>query len=359
MEMERNGVGAAAETPMETAAAVGDTNAPAVEGAATSEPAVQRSAVHATASAEAKADVETHGETAYNFSRAGHIGKEQMRAVGTVNEQFARTLTNNLSAWLRSEFTVEPRAPEQQVHGEFVGRLDGPQVLWSLHLEPLGAVGVLQMDGAVAAPLVDLLLGGPGVAGELRELTTIEEAVLGAVVEIVLRELNRSWAKNGLQLTLDKSEPRANAMRLMPTTEKIVMSGFAVTIPNVAGRMSVVLPSAVLHTLLRHGTGEQERPRRRSVETRARLTQLLGETGFGAVLQFPTVRLAASEIADLSEGRILRLPLPKHAAAELRIGGLPFFRAHAVQHGEHRGARLTAAVERMDEALLTAARGRN
>jgi flagellar motor switch protein FliM len=46
---------------------------------------------------------------------------------------------------------------------------------------------------------------------------------------------------------------------------------------------------------------------------------------------------------------VLRLPLPRHSMAELRVGGLPVFHALPVRTGEHRGAQvkgLTAEAER-------------
>jgi flagellar motor switch protein FliM len=66
----------------------------------------------------------------------------------------------------------------------------------------------------------------------------------------------------------------------------------------------------------------------------------MGEAKFGAALQFPVMRLRASELAALEPGTVLRLPLAKHSISELRLGGLQFGRAHPVRMGEHRGAQL-------------------
>jgi flagellar motor switch protein FliM len=85
---------------------------------------------------------------------------------------------------------------------------------------------------------------------------------------------------------------------------------------------------------------EGDRPRRRSKEAQARMRELMGETKIGALLQFPTMRLRASELAAMTPGAILRLPLARYAASELRVGGLSFGRAHPVRTGEHRGAQL-------------------
>jgi flagellar motor switch protein FliM len=146
---------------------------------------------------------------AYNFSRAGQISNEQMKAISTVNDLFARNLTHNLGAWLRTQFQVTLAAGEQMVYGEFLERIPQVSYVCSVGLEPLDTIGVLDLDLNLAPPMVDLLLGGVGRAGELREPTDIEDQILLAVMEIVVRELNIAWQSAGMQFSLEKREPEA------------------------------------------------------------------------------------------------------------------------------------------------------
>jgi flagellar motor switch protein FliM len=104
--------------------------------------------------------------------------------------------------------------------------------------------------------------------------------------------------------------------------------------------MNLCLPAVVLNAILRRLISEGDRPKRRSKEAHARIRELMGEARIGAVLQFPVMRLRASEVTALEPGTVLRLPLPKHSTSELRVGGLQFGRAHPVRTGEHRGAEL-------------------
>jgi flagellar motor switch protein FliM len=119
--------------------------------------------------------------------------------------------------------------------------------------------------------------------------------------------------------------------------------------PEAQGSLNLCLPSVVLNTILRRLIAERDRPRRRSLEARERLSRVMSEAQFGAVLQFPPMRLNAREVAELTPGKVLRLPLPRHAMAEMRVGGLPIFHAQPVRSGEHRGAQVkghTADAER-------------
>jgi flagellar motor switch protein FliM len=276
----------------------------------------------------------------YNFNRVGQISKEQMQAISAVNDLFARNLTHNLGAWLRTRFEVNLASAEQMMYSEFTETIPEPAYVCSARLEPLDVMGAVQMDLTMAPPIVDLLLGGVGRAGVLREPTDIEDAILFSVIEIVLRELNLAWQPVGLKFALDKREMEAQVLRLMPGTEKTLCVSFEISMPEARGSLNLCLPSVVLNTILRRLIAERDRPRRRSIEARERLSLLMLEAQFGAVLQFPLMRLNAQELAELVPGKVLRLPLARQSVAELRVGGLPVFSALPVRSGEHRGAQV-------------------
>ena len=49
----------------------------------------------------------------YDFSRAGQISNDQMRAISSVNDLFARNLMHTLGAWLRTPLRVKLVSGEQ------------------------------------------------------------------------------------------------------------------------------------------------------------------------------------------------------------------------------------------------------
>jgi len=283
---------------------------------------------------------------AYNFSRAGQINNEQMRAISTVNNLFARNLMHMLGAWLRSQFDVRLVAGEQLPYADFVERLVKPFYVCSIRLEPFDALGLMQLELNLALPIVDVLLGGVGSAVETRELTDIEEEILGSVVRKILQELNFAWQPVGLEMEFERHEAEDQIERMMTPLEKTLCVSFEVRMPEVQGMLNLCFPASVLNAILRRLVAEEGRPRRRPAEARGRMRELIGQTGVDAVLQFPPMRLRAREIADLVTGSVLRLPMPKHADAELRVGGLVLGRAQPVRTGEHRGAQLEAAADR-------------
>src|ERR1700722_14022797 len=79
----------------------------------------------------------------YSFSRAGQISNDQMRAISTVNDLFARNLMHTLGAWLRTPLRVKLVSGEQLPFSEFLERLSPLAYVCSVRLEALGAVGLL------------------------------------------------------------------------------------------------------------------------------------------------------------------------------------------------------------------------
>jgi flagellar motor switch protein FliM len=281
----------------------------------------------------------------YNFSSAGQISNEQLRAISLLNDLFARNLTHNLAAWLRSRFQVNLVSAEQIQFNEFLLRIPEISYVASVRLEPLGAVSVLQLDLALAPPVIDLLLGGEGRDGPLRELTDIEESILGSVVEIICRELTAAWQPVGLSFNFERRQMQTQVARIMSVTEKTLCLSFEIRMPHSAGLLNLAFPAVVANTILRRLTSDWGRRRRHAGETRARVEAAARKIRFGAALQLPSVRLSASQIENLQPGDVLRLNLSASTLPELQVGGQTLSTAQAIRQGPHRAARIERRLE--------------
>ena len=279
----------------------------------------------------------------FSFTRGGQINNEQMRAISLLNDIFARNLTHNLGAFLRSHFQVNLVSAEQLPYAEFLQRIPDICYVGSVRLEPLGAICVLQLDLNLALPMIDLLLGGEGKVAVVRELTDIEESILGSVVEIICRELSSAWQPVGLTFTFEKRQMQTQIARLMAVTEKTLSVSFEMRMPQVQGILNLAFPAVVSNTILRRLITDWGRQnRRRSPDMLARMEERVQQVKIGAALQLPSVRISATELEAMRPGSVLRLGLPASATAELRVAGMALFHAIPVRSGEHRGAQVVA-----------------
>ena len=279
----------------------------------------------------------------YSFASAGQISTDQLRAISMLNDLFARNLTHNLSAWLRTRLQVNLVSAEQITFNEFLLRIPEISYVASVRLEPLGALSVLQMDLGLAPSIIDLLLGGEGQPGALRELTDIEEAIVASVVDIVCRELTTAWQPVGLSFNFERRQMQTQTARIMPVTEKTLCLSFEIRMHESSGLLNLAFPAVVANTILRRLTGEWGGRRRHAPESRTRIEHVVKDLVFGTTLQLPSVRIEARELKDLVIGKVIRLNVAANVGAELRAGGQLLFQAHPVRIGAHRGARLGGA----------------
>jgi len=277
---------------------------------------------------------------AYNFGHAGQISNEQLRAISMLNDLFARNLTHNLAAWLRCRFQVNLVSAEQILFSEFLMRIPEISYVTSVRLEPLGALSVLQLDLALAPPIIDLLLGGDGKDGPLRELTDIEEAILGSVVEIICRELTAAWQSVGLSFNFERRQMQTQIARIMSVNEKTLCLAFEIRMPRGSGLLNLAFPAVVANTILRRLTSDWGRRHRHAPQTRAQLEAVVRRIQLGGSVQLPSVKIPALAIESLRPGQILPLGLSTAALAEWHVGGKRIASAEVVQHGEHRAARI-------------------
>ncbi len=288
----------------------------------------------------------------YNFGHAGQISNEQLRAISMLNDLFARNLTHNLAAWLRCRFHVNLVSAEQILFNEFLMRIPEISYVASVRLEPLGALSVLQLDMALAPPMIDLLLGGEGREGQLRELTDIEEAILASVVEIVCRELTAAWQSVGLSFNPERRQMQTQIARIMSVNEKTLCLSFEIRMPHGSGVLNLAFPAVVANTILRRLTSDWGRLRRHPPEIRARLNASIRKIHLGGCLQLPGMRVPAKDIEGLQPGQILTFALSGTAMAEWRIGGQCVASAQVIQQGAHRAARIQNLAKEVVHANL-------
>ncbi|HEY3974068.1 MAG TPA: FliM/FliN family flagellar motor switch protein [Candidatus Sulfotelmatobacter sp.] len=283
----------------------------------------------------------------WDIRRAGQIGREQLQAITTLHEGFARNLTHALGAYLRVAFSASLDSAEHLTYREFLQSIPEITYLASCRLDPPGVNGALQLDLKVAFPIIDLLLGGEGKGmAATREITEIEEQVLDSVARIVCRQLGLAWQALAVEVTFEERLKVDAAARLMPAEEKTLALSFEITMPDVRGGLRIAMPAVVSNALLRKISADwSPRPPRRAADSRQRLMRRLLDCPFQAELGAKEVRVAVSALAELAPGRLLSFARSAAEPASLLIAGQEMFRALPARRGANRAARVLSAVE--------------
>ncbi len=279
----------------------------------------------------------------FNLREISQINKEQVRALSTLHESFARNIANSLGAYLRVGFDFNLVSVEQLTYSEIISRLPELTYLCSMRMQPIEAVGLLQMDLAVAFPIMDLVLGGPGTgAVELRDLTEIEEQILESVMRILTRELQSAWAPVlPVEIGFEQRQQSSHAQVLMGPTERCLALSFEIKLLEAHGVLNVTLPAVASNALLRKLTAQTAYLHKgSSIAHVHQIRERLLDGRYAVELRLPPIPVRVRDLTGLEVGEILPLHQSVEQPAVLYVAERDMFAVYPVACGLLRGAQV-------------------
>jgi flagellar motor switch protein FliM len=278
----------------------------------------------------------------WDIRQAGQIGSEQLRAINQLHENFARSLTTAIGGYLRIVFDCSLASAEHLTFREFLDRLPEKAYLASCDLAPVGATGVLQLDFAIAFPIIDVMLGGEGKSGEItRDITEIEEQVLEGVVRIMCRELQTAWQAIALEFNFGARQQLLQTQRLMPPEEKNLCLSFEIKMSETRGTLNLAIPAVVSNALLRKISADFSYQRRRSpAGARQQIQKKLLDCFFPVELSMSNLQVPLQNLTELVPGNLLAFTTSASAPAVMLVGDVRLCSAAPVRVGARRAARV-------------------
>ena len=190
---------------------------------------------------------------AYDFKRPERVSRDQLRAIETLHEVFARNLQASLSGLLRTIIEVKVYTVDQLTYSEFITALPNPTCFVLLGCEPLEGNMILEMNPAAIFPIIDRRLGGGkrGTHQPERPLTEIEWKLALGIVDRCIGLLRDVWAtieKIGFKVTATESNPQL--MPIMSSNEPVVLVTFELSIGEQKGFMNICVPVVTIEPIM-------------------------------------------------------------------------------------------------------------
>lgn len=287
--------------------------------------------------------VEAH---TYDFKRPERVSKDQIRAISSIHEVFARNFGATLSGMLRTIIDVRVVGVEQLTYNEFIHSLPNPTCFMVLQAPPLEGQMCLEISPLIVFPFVDRVLGGDNSNLYIpqRPLTSIEWRLIGRIVDRALAHLSEVW-HNLVEAHFETVETESNPqlVHIVAPTEVVVFITFEIKLGSMAGTMSLCIPFNTIESVLSHlasqswfykpkpaTEGQQKRLLRNLVKSPVNLTAYLGQT-----------RVKLSELRALQPGDLLTLDKRVHHDLILQIAGRNKYAGRPGQVRGYKALRLT------------------
>ncbi len=249
----------------------------------------------------------------YDFKRPERVSKDQMRALQTIHESFARNFGASLSGFLRTIVETRVSTTEQLTYSEFIHSLPSPTCFTLLSAEPLEGQLCLELSPLIVFPIVDRLLGGTNAEIFIpqRPLTAIEDRLMSRIINRALANLAEAWQDLlEVKFEVTGTESNPHLVQIVAPNEVVVVVGFEIKIGARAGTMSICIPFNVIEPVIgKLGTQSwsvyrqkgQDKSREACVARNLNLATVdvrayLGET-----------QISLEDLVSLSPGDIIRL----------------------------------------------------
>lgn len=262
----------------------------------------------------------------YDFRRSDRIPKEQIRALRSVHDTFARSLASSLSAYLRTYTNVNLISVEQLSFRQFASCLPSPTCIAVMRIKPFDGIAILELNPGLAFPMIETLLGGGKVKSMVvqRELTTIERQILDSLLVLILQNLSIAWQSvAAIDFAVESHETEPGLLHILPPNEAIVSIATEVQIGENASMMNIGIPSSVVR-LLRQKSDQQWSARKViSEEETERTLAAVGNAKINVDARIEGSMVRFDDLLQLAEGDILQFEQKATDPVSLMVNGLP------------------------------------
>jgi len=256
-----------------------------------------------------------------------------------INERFARQMNASISALLHSTVDIAADSMETLKFSEFGRSLPVPTSLHIFRMEPLRGYVLLVLESELVFNLIDTFFGGRGLSKtkiEGREFTSIEEVMIGKVVDSCLKDLEYAWGPvEAVKTAYVRSEVNPQFATIVPPADLVIVSKFELELEHSSGTISLCMPYAMIEPIRNKlSAGFQSDALEVDHTWRSRLRSIILSSAVDLVVELGTTEITGDRLIRLKPGDIIQLDKDTEQSLMGYIQGVPKLEGFAgIQRG--------------------------
>lgn len=267
----------------------------------------------------------------YDFKRPERVGKEQMRALQSLHEGFARNFGASASALLRTIVESKLISVDQLTYSEFVYSLEIPTCFNLLRPAPLEGNWILDFSPSILFPIIDRMLGGSASTDSAlkRPLSDIELRLTSRITNTFLRELAEAWQNTiALEFELQRVESNPQLVQIVPPNEVVILVSFEITMGKARGMVNLCIPFNTIERIgskLTNNTWIGYASSRANKGSRNQISDLLGESKVELRATVARSTIKAVDLLNLQVGDVVTTEKDIRLPMEIEVEGVGKF----------------------------------
>ncbi len=294
----------------------------------------------------------------YDFKRPERVSKDQMLALQTLHEAFARNFGASLSGFLRTIVEVKVATCEQMTYAEFIAGLANPTSFNLIEADTLEGTICLEISPLIIYPIIDRLLGGSSqdLFIPQRPMTLIESRLISNVSARGLTALSEAWSSvRPLQFTVSATESNPQLVQIVPPNEVVVVIGFELKLANRAGTMNLCIPYNVIEPVMDELSAQSWFSTSKSSRTNdheRRIGSALHAASLEVTGCLANTTISLADLLGMSVGDVIVTEKPSTHPIVVSIGGEAKFLANLGRHRDKLALRVLRPIGPSDRVGL-------
>jgi len=289
----------------------------------------------------------------YDFRRPDKFSKDQIRTIEMMHESFARHFGADLSGYIRTIAEVTVTSVRQMTYSEYIEKIPNPTSIAIFSLEPLKGMAIYEINPSIIFPIIDRVLGGRGTAmSKPRELTDLEQAIVGKIIEKAFVNLKDSWHRIiAFEPEIKARETNPQFVQIVAPNEMVLNLNFEIKIKEHVGAMSMALPYMVIEPVLFKLSARQWFTLTKeevSPETREILDKKVKNTWIPMCIKLGGTILTINEIVNLKPGDIVKLETNVKDDILILAESKPMFYGKIGIKGKKKAVKITKIIKKTD-----------
>ncbi|MEI7640445.1 MAG: flagellar motor switch protein FliM [bacterium] len=289
----------------------------------------------------------------YDFRRPDKFSKDQIRTIEMMHEGFARHFGADLSGYIRTIAEITVTSVKQMTYSEYIEKVPNPTSLAIFSMEPLKGMAIFELNPSIIFPIIDRVLGGQGVAlGKPRELTDLEQAIIGKIIEKAFLNLKDSWYRIiDFSPEIKARETNPQFVQIVAPNEMVLNLNFEIKIKEHVGAMSMCIPYMVIESVLYKLSARQWftiSKEEISAETKGILDKKVMNTWVPVLANLGGSILSMSQVIELKKGDILKLETNAKEDILISVENKPMFYAKVGVKGKKKAIKITKVINKSD-----------
>ncbi len=304
---------------------------------------------------ETESGVKADGDISnFDFTTQERIIRGRMPTLEMISERFARNHRITLFNLLRKTVEIGVVGINVIKFSEYLRNLFLPTSLNLVRMRPFRGTALITFDPKLVFSVVDYYFGGLGKYAfriEGREFTTVENRVIGILLEQFFTDMANAWEMvEKVEFESVGAEVNPQFANIVGPTDPVVVVEMSVDVEGAGGEMHLVIPYSMLDPVrekLESGTQTESG----DVDDRwARaLYQDVEGVNVEATCQLTEVGMSVQDVMNMEAGDIIPIEMPEKVL--MRVDDVPVLRGSLGMHDGCKAVRVIEGVQLPDLVL--------